>query len=183
MTVLVMGATGNVGSQVVAALRERGTPLRAVSRRERQWPDGVDAVFMMSGYADEAGLLEALNNAHVALLSASSADLGRGGNAMAAMHLGTERAVSASGSSWTFLRPCSLQSDLLQWRDQIARVDVGRAPIGDVSPAMVDPADIGAVAALALTTTGPEGQTYRRWRSSGTTRSSRRRCSQWSSAC
>jgi uncharacterized protein YbjT (DUF2867 family) len=181
MPVLVMGATGNVGSQVVAGLRERGTPVRAVSRRERSWPDGVDgyvgdpnvehgldealdgveAIFMMSGYAAEAGVLEARGNAHVVLLSASSAALGDGGNAMAAMHLGSERAVSASGSSWTFLRPCSLQSNLLRWRDQLAQGDVVRAPFGDVSPAMIDPADIGAVAALALTTPGHEGQTYR----------------------
>jgi uncharacterized protein YbjT (DUF2867 family) len=176
-----MGATGNVGSQVVAVLRERDTPVRAVSRREQVWPDGVDgfvgdpnvehgldealdgveAIFMMSGYAAEAGLLEAAGTAHVVLLSASSAALGDGGNAMAAMHLDSERAVSASGSSWTFLRPCSLQSNVLRWRDQLAQGDVVRAPFGDVAPAMIDPADIGAVAALALTTPGHEGQTYR----------------------
>jgi uncharacterized protein YbjT (DUF2867 family) len=176
-----MGATGNVGSQVVASLRELGTPVRAVSRSERSWPhgvdgfvgdpnvehdldealDGVDAIFMMSGYAAEAGLLEARSTAHVVLLSASSAALGDGGNAMAAMHLDSERAVAASGSSWTFLRPCSLQSNLLRWRDQLAQGDVVRAPFGDVAPAMIDPADIGAVAALALTTPGHEGQTYR----------------------
>jgi len=181
VTVLVMGATGNVGSQVVAALRERGAPVRAVSRRERPWPDGVDgfvgdpnvehgldealdgvdAVFMMSGYAAQTGLLQHLSTAHVVLLSASSADLGHGGNAMAAMHLGSEQAVSASALNWTFLRPCSLQSNLLQWRDQLAKGDVVRAPFGDVSPAMIDPTDIGAVAALALTTPDHEGQTYR----------------------
>jgi uncharacterized protein YbjT (DUF2867 family) len=176
-----MGATGNVGSQVAAGLRVRGTPVRAVSRNERLWPDGVEgfvgdpnvehgldealdgveAIFMMSGYAAEAGLLGALGTAHVVLLSASSAALGDGGNAMAAMHLDSERAVSASGSSWTFLRPCSLQSNLLRWRDQLAQGDVVRAPFAEVSPAMIDPADIGAVAALALTTPGHEGQTYR----------------------
>ncbi len=155
--------------------------MRAVSRSERSWPDGVegfvgdpnvehgldeaadgvDAIFMMSGYAAEAGLLSAGSTAHVVLLSASSADLGDGGNAMAAMHLDSERAVSASASSWTFLRPCSLQSNLLRWRDQLTDGDVVRAPFGDVPPAMVDPADVGAVAALALSTPGPEGQTYR----------------------
>jgi uncharacterized protein YbjT (DUF2867 family) len=176
-----MGATGNVGSQVVASLRGRGTRVRAVSRRERSWPDGVDgfvgdpnvehgldeavdgvdAVFMMSGYAAESGLLDAVGDAHVVLLSASSAPLGDQGNAMAAMHLDSERAVSASGVSWTFLRPCSLQSNLLRWRDQLAQGDDVQAPFGDVSPAMIDPADVGAVAALALTTPGHEGQIYR----------------------
>jgi uncharacterized protein YbjT (DUF2867 family) len=32
MTVLVMGATGNVGGALVDALRERGTAARAVNR-------------------------------------------------------------------------------------------------------------------------------------------------------
>ena len=180
MPVLVMGATGNVGSQVVASLREQGTPVRAVSAATGRGltgsrvssgsnvehgldtaVDGVDAVFMMSGYAAEAGLLEALGSAHVVLLSASSATLGDGGNAMAAMHLDSERAVSESGLSWTFLRPCSLQSNLLRWRDQLAQGDVVAAPFGDVAPAMIDPVDIGAVAALALTTSGHEGQVHR----------------------
>jgi uncharacterized protein YbjT (DUF2867 family) len=176
-----MGATGNVGAQVVAALREHDVPVRAISRRERSWPegvegfvgdpnvehgldaalDGVDGVFLMSGYAAEAGLLEARSSAHVVLLSASSADLGDTGNAMAAMHLGSERAVTASGLPWTLLRPCSLQSNLLRWRGQLANGNVIRAPFGDVSPAMIDPADIGEVAAVALTTAGHEHQTYR----------------------
>jgi uncharacterized protein YbjT (DUF2867 family) len=42
MTVLVMGATGNVGGALVDALWERGTAARAVSRREHSWPSGVE---------------------------------------------------------------------------------------------------------------------------------------------
>ncbi len=38
MTVLVMGATGNVGGAVVEALSEQGVPVRAVSRSGREWP-------------------------------------------------------------------------------------------------------------------------------------------------
>lgn len=119
-----MGSTGNVGRAIVDGLRDRGVAVRAVSRQEQEWPsgvegfvgdpgeehgldaaaDGVDAVFLMSGYAAEAGLLAALSDAHVVLLSASSAGLGEGGNAMAAMHLGSEQAVKASGLAWTMLR-------------------------------------------------------------------------------
>ncbi len=176
-----MGATGNVGSQVVTELRARGVRVRAVSRSERSWPEGVEGVvgdpsradgldhalsgldgaFMLSGYAAQGALLEGLGGAHVVLLSSSSADLGDAGNAMAAMHLDSERAVRASGSAWTFLRPCSLQSNLLRWRDQLAAGDVVQAPFSDVAPAMVDPTDIGAVAALALTTSGHDWRTYR----------------------
>ena len=176
-----MGSTGNVGGAVVDGLLERGRTVRAVSRRPQDWPpavegfvgdpnqehgldaaaDGVDAVFLMSGYAAEPGLLAALSDAHVVLLSASSAGLGGGGNAMAAMHLGSEQAVQASGLGWTMLRPCSFQSNLLRWRDQLVEGDLVRAPFGDVPVAMVDPRDIAAVAVTALTEPGHQGATYR----------------------
>jgi nucleoside-diphosphate-sugar epimerase len=96
MPVLVMGATGNVGGAIVQALREREVAVTAVSRHERQWPSGVkgfvadpnapeglvpaaagvDGAFLMSGYAAEPALLDALSDAHVVLLSSSSAQLG-----------------------------------------------------------------------------------------------------------
>jgi uncharacterized protein YbjT (DUF2867 family) len=161
MTALVIGATGNVGGAVVAGLLDLGVPVRAVSRHEREWPDGVEAVFLMSGYDAEPGLLAVLSDAHVLVLSASSAHLGDGGNAMTAMHLGSERAVKISGLAWTVLRPCSFQSNLLRWRDQLAEGDVVRAPFGDVPVAMIDPADIAAVAVRALTEPGHRGATYR----------------------
>jgi uncharacterized protein YbjT (DUF2867 family) len=75
---------------------------------------GVTGVFMLGGYAAQGALLEGLRDAHVVLLSSSSADLGDAGNAMGAMHLDWERAVRACGLTWTFLRPCSLQSNLLR---------------------------------------------------------------------
>jgi uncharacterized protein YbjT (DUF2867 family) len=184
MSVLVMGATGHVGAEIVAMLRAAGRPVRALSRQPRRWPDGVEGVvadpmdadgltgladgltgaFVMSGYAGEAGLLSELaEDAHVVLLSASSAELGANGNsnALAAMHLGSERAVLGTGLQHTFLRPCSFQSNASRWADQLAAGDVVRAPFGDVPVAAIDPSDIAAVAVLALTTDGHAGATYR----------------------
>ena len=181
MTVLVMGATGNVGGAVVRGLLERGEEVVAVSRHQQDWPAGVtgvvadpmaagsldaaaarvDRAFVMSGYAAEPGLLAALRDAHVVLLSASSAGLGVGDNPLARMHLDSERAVVESGLPHTFLRPCSFQSNLLRWRDQLAERDVVRAPFADVPVAMVDPADIAAVAVVALTESGHVGAVHR----------------------
>jgi uncharacterized protein YbjT (DUF2867 family) len=181
MTVLVMGATGNVGGAVVRGLLERGEEVLAVSRHQQDWPagvtgvvadpmaagsldaaaEGVDRAFVMSGYAAEQGLLESLRDAHVVLLSASSAELGVGDNPLAKMHLDSERAVLESGLPHTFLRPCSFQSNLLRWRDQLADGDVVRAPFADVPVAMVDPADIAAVAVVALTEPGHVGAAHR----------------------
>ena len=178
---LVMGATGNVGAGVVRGLLERGEEVLAASRHEQQWPGGVTAVvadpmqpgslddaaqgadraFVMSGYAAEPGLLASLPDAHVVLLSASSAGLGVGDNPLARMHLDSERAVVASGLTHTFLRPCSFQSNLLRWRDQLAEGDLVRAPFADVPVAMVDPADIAAVAVATLTEPGRHGAVHR----------------------
>jgi hypothetical protein len=69
--ILVTGATGNIGGATLEALVAQGHPVRAMSRSERTWPegvegvtgdlddpdslvraaDGVEAVFLLSGYA------------------------------------------------------------------------------------------------------------------------------------
>ena len=44
--ILVMGATGNVGGEVVRSLARAGWPVRAMSRRPDagSWPEGVESV-------------------------------------------------------------------------------------------------------------------------------------------
>src|SRR5579859_834485 len=131
MDVLVMGATGNVGSALVELLLARSVQVRAITRKARTWSDGVrgvvgdandpaslagaaagmDGAFLMSGYAAEAQLLADLGVGHVVLLSASSVPLAEGGNAMAAYHRDSEEAVQASDAAWTIVRPCSMQSN------------------------------------------------------------------------
>lgn len=43
-TVLVTGASGFVGRHVVARLRERSIPVRVLTRRETEWPGGLEVV-------------------------------------------------------------------------------------------------------------------------------------------
>jgi uncharacterized protein YbjT (DUF2867 family) len=181
MDVLVMGATGNVGGALVQLLRARGVRVHAITRKARRWPDdvqgvvgdanapaslagaaaGMDGAFLMSGYPAEAQLLADLGTGHAALLSSSSVPLADGGNAMAAYHRDSEAAVKASDGPWTIVRPCSMQSNVTRWKDQLDAGDVIRAPFGDVAVAMTDPADVAAVVATALTERGHAGQTYR----------------------
>jgi uncharacterized protein YbjT (DUF2867 family) len=52
-------------------------------------------------------------------------------------------------------------SNTFQWAPQLAAGDLVRAPFAGVGVAMIDPADIAVVAALALTAPGHEGRTYR----------------------
>jgi uncharacterized protein YbjT (DUF2867 family) len=182
--ILITGATGNIGGATLEALRRLQQPVRALSRSERAWPegvegvtgdlddgeslarlaDGVEAVFLLSGYAGTERLLEALRAAgatRAVLLSSSSAPTGDETNAVARYHIEAERTVRDSGLEWTMLQPNSFMSNALQWAPQLASGDVVRGPFGSVPVAAVDPADVGAVAALALTAPGHAGQAYR----------------------
>src|SRR5687767_8542263 len=128
--ILVTGATGNVGSEVVKALAAAGEPTRALVRRPDAvtLPEGVEAVggdlnkpasltgalagvravFLLPGYEDMPGLLNAAKEAgaeKVVLLSGGSAGLDDLTNAVTRYMAASEAAVRASGLSWTFLRP------------------------------------------------------------------------------
>jgi uncharacterized protein YbjT (DUF2867 family) len=185
--VLVTGATGNAGGAVVRALVAAGQPARALvrpgtdparlsGRAERaegdlNQPDtvaphleGVDAVFLLSGYEGMAETLSRMSDAgvrHVVLLSSSAAPSGDMGNAVARYHIESEQAVRDSGLDWTFLQPNSFMTNTFQWTPQLEAGDVIRAPFADVAVATIDPDDLGAVAAEALTSEGHAGRTYR----------------------
>ncbi len=83
---------------------------------------------------------------------------GRPDNAITRMWLDSEAAVHAGDVAWTVLRPSGFQSNALRWRPQLADGDVVREPWPDVPIAVIDPADIAAVAAVALTGGGHAGE-------------------------
>ena len=182
MTYLVAAATGNTGAATLRALLQRGKAVRAVSRSEREWPegvegivadldtpgglrtaaDGVEGAFLMSGYPSEAGALETLSpEAHIVLLSSGSVPGGSASNVVTRYHLQSEHAVKASGRPWTMLQPNSFMTNALRWKDQLEAGDTVRLPFADVPIAMIDPADLGAVAAAALTDPVHAGRSYR----------------------
>jgi uncharacterized protein YbjT (DUF2867 family) len=184
--ILVTGATGNVGGEVVRALAEQGQEVGALSRKPPQvpWPDGVQSVigdlgepdsfaaslpgvtaaFLMAGYPNEADLLRRLAEAgaqRVVLLSANSAVHGDLENVVSRYHVLSERAVRESDLGWTLLRPVSFMSNTLQWTGQLQDGDQVEEPFADVPVAVIDPGDIAAVAAQALITGDHDGATYR----------------------
>jgi uncharacterized protein YbjT (DUF2867 family) len=75
-------------------------------------------------------------------------------------HAVVEEAISASGMTFTNLRPNLYMQGLLGFRFSI--ISEGRffAPAGDARVSIVDVRDIAAVAAAALTASGHEGETY-----------------------
>ena len=183
--ILVTGATGNVGGELVTALANAGQAVRALVRSAGQgrFPagaetvtgdlndpaslrpalSGADGVFLLPGYADMPGVLAEARRAGVRTvvqLSGMSAGSGDMSNAITAYMARSEQAARESGLAWTILRPAMFMSSAFQWVPQLRDGDVVRAPFGHVRAAVTDPADIAAVAALALTTPGHEGRVY-----------------------
>jgi uncharacterized protein YbjT (DUF2867 family) len=185
--ILVTGATGNVGAELVKQLAAAGEPVRALVRddaRRATLPPGVEgvvgdlndpdsfapalegtrAVHLLAGYAGLAGALERMRAAgveRVTLQSSSAVPSGDMTNAVARYHIESERAIRDSGLQWTFLQPNSFMSNTLQWAGQLRDGDVVRAPFAGVPIATIDPRDIAAVAAEALTEDGHAGRSYR----------------------
>jgi uncharacterized protein YbjT (DUF2867 family) len=183
--ILVAGATGNVGSELVRVLAEAGESVRALSRQPNSatLPAGATAVagdlndpdsladalhgthgmFVLSGYRDMPGLLRRAGDAgvrQVVLLSGSSAGARDLDNAISRYMVASEGAVRESSLAWTILRPVSFMSNTLQWADQVRSGDVVRAPFADVPVAAIDPYDIAAVAGEALLSGGHDGRVY-----------------------
>ncbi|MEV4053816.1 NAD(P)H-binding protein [Amycolatopsis sp. NPDC049688] len=180
---LVTGATGNVGAEVVSALAAAGAPVRALVRRpdavlpggveaavgDLNAPDGltdalkgVEGVFLLPGYDDMPGMLARAREAgvrRIVLLSGGSAALADMGNAVSRYMTLAERAVRESDLDWTFLRPRAFMANALRWLPQLRAGDTVRVQFPQVAAACIDPADIAAVAALALAG-GHEGRIH-----------------------
>ncbi|GAA3701205.1 NAD(P)H-binding protein [Nonomuraea antimicrobica] len=179
--ILVTGATGNAGGEVVQALVRAGEKARALVRRPADLPveqvvgdldrpesldaalHGVRGVFLLPGYRDMPGLLARMRQAgveRVVLLSSLATVATDTRNAVSEYMIDSETAVRESGLAWTFLRPNALMSNALRWLPQLRAGDVVRDAFGDVPIASVDPYDIAAVAVRALLDPGHEGRVH-----------------------
>jgi uncharacterized protein YbjT (DUF2867 family) len=184
MTVLVTGATGKTGVAVVEALRLRGIATRAASRHpaadvegveqvRMDWSDsatweaaldGVDAVYLVGPYAavDNAGLIGRLFAAapHVRRVVQLSI-IGVEKLPTAIPMAQWEADVRSSGLEWTILRPnWFFQNFEDGFVTSLRDHGVLEVPAGDASIGFIDTADIGEVAAIALTEDGHNDRTY-----------------------
>jgi uncharacterized protein YbjT (DUF2867 family) len=184
---LVTGATGNIGSEVVRALLAAGEHVRAVvhaATGAEPIPsdaeiavgdlddagsltsalDGVTGIFLLPGYRGAEELVIAAEKAGVrklVQLSGSSAESRDMTNAITAYMVRSEDIATGSGLDWTILRPSAFMTNTYRWREQLRAGNEIRLPFPTLSTAVLDPADIGAVAAAALTDDAHTGRIHR----------------------
>jgi uncharacterized protein YbjT (DUF2867 family) len=177
--ILVTGATGTVGRQVVAELLARGHSVRALTRdpAKAAFPDGVEVV--QGDLTDPDSLIDALKDvtglhlitfggAYFAPLETGPRILRlareAGVRRVTVLHGGgpslLEDAVRASDLDWAVIMPVEFMSNALEWAESIRSEDQVREPFAGRLSAMVHEGDIGAVAAVALTEPGHAGQEY-----------------------
>lgn len=179
MTILVTGATGNVGRNVVDHLVQRGADVRALVRdpAKADFPasvdiakgdlldvdslraafSGVSTLFLLNGVvADEfTQALVALAVAReagierIVYLSVIHSDLYVNVPHFAGKY-GVERMIEEMEMHATILRPAYFMDNEVTIKDAIASYGIYPMPLGDKGLAMIDARDIGEIAAIEL---------------------------------
>jgi uncharacterized protein YbjT (DUF2867 family) len=182
MTIVVTGATGNVGRPLVCELAAAGARVRAVTRSPEAagFPDGVEtvsssvdalagatAVFLNSralgdGLADVVALARRRGVTKLVALSAINADddfSRQPSRFRGDRNKEVEQLAVDSGLDWVSLRPSVFASNFVgMWAAQILAGDVVGGPYAAASAAPIVDSDISAVAAQALLTDEYVGQ-------------------------
>jgi len=189
LTIVVIGATGRVGSQVVRLLSAAGESVRALVRDPSQavtlpgveWVRGdlgdqntlhplmarADSAFLLVPNAK--GMLEFAHNAlvvaeeegvsYVVKLSALGSSPHSTSN-MDRWHHEGETELRNSTVSWTILRPHAFMQNFLDQAPAMMRTGKLFSPTADARVPFVDTRDVAAVAARILTQPGYEGEKY-----------------------
>lgn len=188
--ILVTGATGTVGRQVVAELSATGNRVRALTRNpaaadlppkieavtgdltipeslDRSLSD-IDSLFLVWTAPPQAApaAIEriAKHVQRVVFLTSphqTPHPFFQQPNPLAAMHAEIERLIKASGVEWTFLRPGMFAANcLLWWAPQIRAGDVVRWPYAAAPTAPIDERDIASAAVCTLLDAGHGGGDY-----------------------
>ncbi len=179
MTILVTGATGNVGRNVVDQLVKRGADVRALVRDPskadfpagvgvvkgdlldvdslRQAFSGVSSLFLLNAVVPDefTQALIALNLAReagierIVYLSVIHSDVYVNVPHFAGK-FGVERMIEAMGMNATILRPAYYIDNEVTIKDVVTGYGIYPMPIGTKGLAMVDARDVGEVAAIEL---------------------------------
>jgi uncharacterized protein YbjT (DUF2867 family) len=179
--ILVTGATGKVGQEVVRQLATAGVPARALVRdptrassiripgieivvgdlaRPETLPPafaGVERVFLLTPAAPDqvelqSNALEAARRAGaLRIVKLSVAGGPDSGTQIGRWHWATEKQIEASGLGFTFLRPTLYMQQMISYAPSIAATGAFSAPMGAGEIAVVDTRDVASVAVTVLT--------------------------------
>jgi uncharacterized protein YbjT (DUF2867 family) len=188
--ILVTGATGKVGQEVVRQLSVAGVPVKALVRDplratpvrvpgvqiavgDLSRPETLDAAFagaerlflLTSVDPDQVALqgaaVEASRKAGVQrIVKVSVAGGPDAGTQIGRWHWATEKQIEASGIDFTFLRPTLYMQQMLTYAPDIASTGTFSAPLGAGAIAAIDARDVAAVAVRALTEEGHARRIY-----------------------
>lgn len=186
--ILVTGATGTIGTHVVAELAKLGKSVRAGARgaakaklpagvepAEVDFADaasidralqGVEAAFLLTPFvADQVELgtrfidrAKAAGVKRIVKLSAFGSDI-EPGIQLGRWHRAIERHLEASGVDFTILRPNNFMQNFTSYYPPNAE-GVIYLPWGQGACSFIDGRDVGRVAAVALTGPGHAGKAY-----------------------
>jgi len=186
--ILVTGATGTVGREVVAQLVAAGQEVRAMTRNPTKAKFDGPVEVMQGDFADPKALENAVEGAervfsltvgpqtgihernlaqaakkagvrHIVKLSAMGGDE-EARNAIRNWHDEGEQAIRETGIPLTVLRPGAFMSNALHWRETIRSQGKVFSNYGDGKLPPIHPRDIAAIAVRALTGDGHEGKAY-----------------------
>jgi uncharacterized protein YbjT (DUF2867 family) len=189
--ILITGATGTVGSEVVRAVLERGDPVRAFVRDPDKGRSlfGEDVELALGDFGEDESVRAALTGVETMLLSCAddprrvewetnAIDAASAAGVSRIVRLSTRGAepgapvafwdwhgrvneyLRASGVGNVVLQSSFYMTNLLANAKQIAGEGKIYAPAGGARIAMIDPRDVGGVAAAALAGEGRDGETY-----------------------
>jgi len=187
MSILVTGATGNVGTRLVRGLVAAGEKVRAFVRSGekakfdgnvevvtgdfmdkdslRRAMQGVSKVYLLSAASDleehDANAIDAAKAAGVKLVVKHSVvGAAQKASIIPRWHRAGEERLEQSGMDWVFLRPSSFTSNTLGWIGSVKSAGTVYNPLADASLPVVHPDDIADVAVVALTKPGHAGKAY-----------------------
>ena len=186
--ILITGATGTVGREVVAQLLAAGQKVRAMTRNPAKARLDSRAELVRGNFEDPESLSAAVKGMervfsltlgpqtgnheknlahaakaagvrHIVKLSAMGGD-GEVKNEIRKWHDEGEEAIRDSGVPLTVLYPGAFMSNAFHWRETIRATGKVFSNYGDGKLPPIHPRDIAAVAVRALITDGHEGKSY-----------------------